>query len=104
LPIYFACSGLDTDLGNVNTLKAWAFVFLIFLVACVGKIIGCGAAAKLMGLSVRESLAIGISMNTRGLLAIIMLNLSLEGGLINSKIYSLFLIMILMTTFLVSYT
>jgi Kef-type K+ transport system membrane component KefB len=104
MPIYFACTGLDTDLGNLNSLKAWAFVFLIFFVACTGKIIGCGTATKLMGLSFRESLAIGILMNTRGLLTIIMLNLSLQGGLINSKLYSLFLMMILITTFMVLYS
>ncbi|KAI8901773.1 Cation/H+ exchanger [Globomyces pollinis-pini] len=66
LPLYFAYSGLNTQLGELNDWKAWEYVLLVFLTACFGKIIGCLAAARINGNTWRESITIGVLMNTKG--------------------------------------
>lgn len=66
IPIYFALSGLKTNIGLLNDGLAWAFVLLVVVVACAGKIFGCTFAAKYSGLNWRESWAVGILMNTSG--------------------------------------
>ncbi len=66
LPLFFAYSGLNTRIDQLSDGIAWAMVFMVIAVACFGKIIGCTAAGKLSGLSWRESLTVGILMNTKG--------------------------------------
>ncbi|KAJ3000414.1 K(+)/H(+) antiporter [Globomyces sp. JEL0801] len=100
LPLYFAYSGLNTQLGELNDIQAWGFVALIFATACCGKILGCLTAARIGGNSWRESLTIGILMNTKGLVEIIVLNLGLQAGVINQKVFTMFLMMALFTTFM----
>ena len=100
LPLYFAYSGLNTQLGELNDGKSWLVVFLVFISACGGKILGCTLAARFAKLQWRESFAIGILMNTKGLVEIIVLNLGLKSGLITPKVFAIFLVMALMTTFM----
>ena len=67
LPLFFAYSGLHTQIGLLNSGEAWLYCGLITLVACVGKFGGSSIAARITGLSWRDATAIGILMNTRGL-------------------------------------
>lgn len=101
LPIYFAYNGLLTQLGNLEDGTAWLAVFSVILVACGGKILGIFCAARASGIPNRESLTMGFLMNTKGLVELIVLNLGLAGGVITSKLYSIFVIMALTTTFMV---
>ena len=68
IPLYFAYSGLNTRLSELYVNQSWDIVVAIVLVASFGKIMGCCLAAKLSDLTWRESLTIGILMNTRGFL------------------------------------
>jgi hypothetical protein len=100
LPLYFASSGLKTQLGELRDGTTWLFALLVFSVACGGKIIGCTVASKYSKLSWRQSATIGVLMNTRGLMEIIVLNLGLNSGVITPKVFAIFLLMALVTTFM----
>jgi Kef-type K+ transport system membrane component KefB len=65
LPLFFAYSGLKTNIGLLNSGIAWASVLLVILTACSGKIVGCAGAARMLKMNWRESLSIGVLMNTK---------------------------------------
>ncbi|KAJ3394912.1 K(+)/H(+) antiporter [Entophlyctis sp. JEL0112] len=98
LPLFFAYSGINTRLDLLNDGKSWGFVLLIIFVACAGKIIGCTFAAKLSGFNWRESFAVGTLMNTKGLVELIVLNLGLNAGAITAEIFTMFVVMAVITT------
>ncbi|KAI9353765.1 Cation/H+ exchanger [Obelidium mucronatum] len=100
LPLFFAYSGLNTRLDLLDDGKSWGFVFLVCVIACAGKMIGCTLSARFSGLNWRESSAVGILMNTRGLVQIIVLNVGLHAGVITDKIFAMFVLMAIFTTFL----
>ena len=100
LPIYFAFSGVKTQLGVLDDAVSWGLVVLVFSTACLGKIVGCGLAAKFSGFTPRESLTMGLLMNSKGLVEIIVLNIGREAKIIDDRIFSIFIIMALLTTFM----
>lgn len=102
LPLFFAYSGLRTQIGLLDTPEAWAMCGLIVLVACVGKFGGSAIAARLTGLRWREASALGILMNTRGLMELIVLNIGLDLGVITPTLFAMMVIMALVTTFITS--
>lgn len=73
LPLYFALSGLNTDLGLLNDGKTWGYVIAVILCAFSGKIIGATLAARLSSCLWRESFAIGALMSCKGLVELIVL-------------------------------
>jgi Kef-type K+ transport system membrane component KefB len=99
LPLFFASSGLNTQLGLLSGGRAWAVTGLIILVACAGKFGGCTIAARATGYGWREASTIGVLMNTRGLMELIVLNIGLELGVISPIVFSMMVIMALVTTF-----
>ncbi|KAG5185669.1 Sodium/hydrogen exchanger family-domain-containing protein [Tribonema minus] len=102
LPIFFAKSGLKTDFGALSNGKDWGYAALVILGACTGKIVGCGTAAKLSGLGKRESLCVGVLMNTRGLVELIILNAGLAADIINDKGFAIMVLMAVVTTCMTS--
>ncbi|KAI7904118.1 Cation/H+ exchanger [Cokeromyces recurvatus] len=66
LPLYFTLSGLKTQIGLLDSGAVWGYVILIIFLACFGKIIGCAVAAKVCGMTYRESFAVGFLMNCKG--------------------------------------
>ncbi|KAF8950317.1 K(+)/H(+) antiporter [Haplosporangium bisporale] len=98
LPIYFALSGLKTQVGLLDNGRIWGLVLLVTFVACFGKIVGCTAAAKLQGMEWRESFAIGVLMNCKGLIELIVLNIGYDAGVINDKVFVIMVAMCLITT------
>jgi Kef-type K+ transport system membrane component KefB len=66
LPLYFAYSGLRTNIGQLQDAEAWGMVVLVVATACVGKILGCFLAARMTRLNNREALAVGLLMNCKG--------------------------------------
>jgi Kef-type K+ transport system membrane component KefB len=100
LPLFFAFSGLRTQVGLLNTGGHWALCGLIILLACVGKFGGGTVAARLTGLRWREASAVGILMNTRGLMELIVLNIGLDLGVISPALFTMMVVMALVTTFL----
>ena len=100
LPMFFAYSGLRTQLGLLDSAEAWVMCGLIILVACAGKFGGSAVAARLTGLRWREAGALGILMNTRGLMELIVLNIGLDLGVISPTLFAMMVIMALVTTFM----
>ncbi len=100
LPIFFAWSGLRTSIGLLDSPQDWLLTLVIIAVACAGKFGGSFAAARLTGMSWRESGAIGILMNTRGLMELIVLNIGLDLGVISTELFTMLVLMALATTFM----
>ncbi|HWN71623.1 MAG TPA: cation:proton antiporter, partial [Haliangium sp.] len=100
LPLFFAYSGLRTQIGLLDTTEAWLVCGLVIAVACAGKFGGSAVAARLTGLSWREANALGVLMNTRGLMELIVLNIGLDLGVISPLIFSMMVLMALFTTFI----
>ena len=100
LPIFFAFTGLKTQLGLLNAPTLWLYTLAILLAACAGKFGGAAVVAKAFGSTWRESSAIGILMNTRGLVELVILTVGLEFGVINDKVFAMMVIMALVTTFM----
>src|SRR5438270_2779492 len=101
LPLFFAYTGLRTRIGLIGgNPKLWLFCGLILFIAVLGKWGGSTAAAKAVGLKWRESLAVGILMNTRGLTELIILNIGLDLGVIPPTLFAMLVIMALVTTFM----
>jgi len=102
LPLFFAYSGLRTQIGLLSTGEDWAICGLIVLLACAGKFGGTAVAARLTGTPLREAAALGVLMNTRGLMELIILNVGLDLGVISNKLFAMMVIMALVTTFMTS--
>ncbi len=100
LPIFFAYTGLKTQIGLLNSLELWGLTGLIVLVACAGKFGGSTLAARACGFSWRESSAVGILMNTRGLMELVILNIGRDLGVITPAVFAMMVIMALVTTFM----
>ena len=98
LPAFFAYTGMRTEIGLVSGWQAWGFTALIILVATLGKFGGTFAAARFTGLDWRMSTSLGILMNTRGLMELIVLNIGLEMGVISPTLFAMMVIMALVTT------
>ncbi len=102
LPLFFAYSGLRTQIGLLDSAHAWAVCGVIVAAACVGKFGGSAIAARLTGLRWREASALGVLMNTRGLMELIVLNIGLDLGVISPTLFTMMVIMALVTTFMTS--
>lgn len=100
LPIFFASAGLKTQLGLLNHPVLWLYTVLIVTAACVGKFGGAAAVAKAFGSSWREASAIGVLMNTRGLVELVILTVGLQFGVITNEVFAMMVIMALVTTFM----
>ncbi|OLP19352.1 sodium:proton antiporter [Leptolyngbya sp. 'hensonii'] len=102
LPIFFAYSGLRTQIGLLNSLELWLLCGAVLAVAIVGKYFGTYAAARVCGLENREASALGWLMNTRGLTELIVLNIGLSLNVISPLLFTMLVIMALVTTFMTS--
>jgi nucleotide-binding universal stress UspA family protein len=101
LPLFFAYSGLRTEIGLLGSdPQLWLFCGLLLAVAIIGKWGGSTLAAKFVGLSWRESMALGILMNCRGLTELVILNIGLDLGVIPPALFAMLVIMALVTTFM----
>ena len=100
LPLFFVYSGLNTEIGLLNTPHLWKICGIITLVAIAGKFIGSALPAKIVGESTKDSLSIGVLMNTRGLMELIVLNIGFEMGILPPTIYVMLVIMAVITTFM----
>ena len=100
LPLFFVFTGLKTEIGLLNDPYLWKVTGFIILVAIVGKFLGSALAAKFVGQSWRDSLTIGALMNTRGLMELIVLNIGLELKVLTPEVFTMMVIMALVTTFM----
>ena len=100
LPLFFVFTGLRTQIGLINDPYLWKITGFIILVAVVGKFVGSALAAKFVGQSWKDSLTIGALMNTRGLMELVVLNIGYDLGVLTSEIFTMMVIMALVTTFM----
>ncbi|OMO97143.1 Cation/H+ exchanger [Corchorus olitorius] len=100
LPLYFASSGLKTDVTKINGVEAWGLLVLVISTACAGKILGTFVAAMFCMVPARESLALGLLMNTKGLVELIVLNIGREKKVLNDEMFAILVLMALSTTFM----
>lgn len=100
LPLFFVFTGLRTQIGLINDPYLLKVTGFIILVAVVGKFVGSALAAKFVGQNWRDSLTIGALMNTRGLMELVVLNIGLDLGVISTEVFTMMVIMALVTTFM----
>lgn len=100
LPLFFAFTGLRTNVGLLDRPELWLMTVALILVAITGKLLGAYIAARITGFGNRAALVIGTLMNTRGLTELIVLNLALEAGVISEALFAMLVIMALVTTFM----
>ena len=98
LPVFFAYSGLRTQISLLDGATAWGTAGVIILVATLGKFGGTSLAARATGLDLRTSAAVGILMNTRGLMELVVLNIGLDLGILSPELFAMMVVMALVTT------
>lgn len=97
LPVYFIVTGLSVDIAGLRG-RDYVELLLVIAVACVGKIVGASLPAHWGGSEWRDSLAVGVLMNTRGLTELIVLNLGLTLGVLDAHLFTVLVLMALITT------
>ena len=100
LPLFFVVTGLRTEVNALNRPILWVITLLLIGVAIAGKFLGAMLAARYGGFSLRDSAAIGALMNTRGLTELIVLNIGLDLGVISTQLFTMLVVMALVTTFM----
>jgi len=98
LPIYFAYTGLRTQIGLLDTPTLWLQCALVIGVATLGKFGGSALAARITGLGWREACALGVLMNTRGLMELIILNIGYDLGVLSPALFAMMVLMAVATT------
>lgn len=100
LPLYFAFTGLRTSIALVSGARLWLYCVAIIAVAIFGKLFGSAFTLRVTGLAWREALAVGALVNTRGLIELVVLNIGLDRKIISPTLYSMMVLMALVTTFM----
>jgi len=101
LPLFFAYTGIRTDLGLIGAAGSlWLVCAVIVLTAIAGKFGGVTLAAKFYGMNWRRSALLGVLMNTRGLMELIILNIGLSFGVLSKSLFAMMVVMALLTTFM----
>jgi len=100
LPIFFAFTGLRTQIGLLNTSYLWFICGIVILVAIIGKFGGSALTARIVGHKWRDALSIGALMNTRGLMELVVLNIGYDLGILSPEIFAIMVLMALTTTFM----
>jgi Kef-type K+ transport system membrane component KefB len=100
LPVFFAFTGMRTEIGLVHGAAEWLTCIFIILVASAGKFGGGAIAARITGLGWHEAASLGALMNTRGLMELIVLNVGLDLGVLSPTLFTMLVIMAVVTTML----
>ncbi|MFG0262528.1 MAG: cation:proton antiporter [Novipirellula sp. JB048] len=102
LPLFFTYSGLNTRIGVLDSLYLWSLCGVVLLVAVLGKGVACAMAAWQTGVPPRESVGIGVLMNARGLMELIIINIGLQRGVISEELFVVLVLMAIITTLMAS--
>jgi Kef-type K+ transport system membrane component KefB len=98
LPLFFAFTGLRTQISLLNDWQSWLVCAGIIAVAIAGKLGGCMLAARWAGMSWSDSISIGVLLNTRGLMELVVLNIGYDLGILSGRIFAIMVLMALVTT------
>ncbi|XP_020589074.1 cation/H(+) antiporter 19-like [Phalaenopsis equestris] len=104
LPLYFVSSGLKTNVATISGARSWGLLVLVITNACLGKVLGTFLAPFFARLPVREALALGFLMNTKGLVELIVLNIGRDRKVLNDECFAILVLMALFTTFITTPT
>jgi len=102
LPLFFAFTGLRSSFFLISGAQMWFYCAVIIALAIIGKLFGSLVAARINGMSWREATAVGVLMNTRGLVELVILNIGLDLGILSQALFSIMVLMALVTTFMTS--
>jgi Kef-type K+ transport system membrane component KefB len=102
LPIFFTYTGLRTNIGSLDSAAAWGWCALFVFLATLGKFGGAYLAARLVGLGHMESKILGIMMNTRALMELIVINVGYDLGVISQQMFTILVIMAIVSTVVTS--
>jgi Kef-type K+ transport system membrane component KefB len=97
LPVFFTVTGLSVDFGGLGW-QGLVMVVAVIVVACVGKFVGAASSARLTGATGRQSVILGILLNARGLTELIILNVGLTLGVLDTRLFTAMVIMAIVTT------
>nr|XP_043638784.1 cation/H(+) antiporter 18-like isoform X1 [Erigeron canadensis] len=100
LPLYFVSSGLKTNVASIQGLQSWGLLVLVICTACLGKIAGTVGVSLWCKVPFSEALALGLLMNTKGLVELIVLNIGKDRGVLNDQTFAILVLMALVTTFI----
>ncbi|CAI9094226.1 OLC1v1029926C1 [Oldenlandia corymbosa var. corymbosa] len=100
LPLFFVSSGLKTNVATINGIQSWGLLVLVIFTACFGKILGTFIVALLFKVPASEALALGVLMNSKGLVELIVLNIGKDRKVLNDQTFAIMVLMALFTTFI----
>lgn len=100
LPLFFVFTGLRTQVTLLNDWQSWALCGVIILVAIAGKLGGSMLMSRFTGMDWSQSFSIGVLMNTRGLVELVVLNIGYDLGILSGRIFAMMVLMALVTTFM----
>ncbi|KAK9989232.1 hypothetical protein SO802_029471 [Lithocarpus litseifolius] len=100
LPLYFVSSGLKTNIATIRGVQSWSLLVLVIVTACFGKIVGTVVVSLLCKVPFQEALALGILMNTKGLVELIVLNIGKDRKVLNDQTFAILVLMAIFTTFI----
>jgi Kef-type K+ transport system membrane component KefB len=100
LPLFFAFTGLRTEITLIDGASGWLVCALVIAVAVVGKVGGSAIAARATAMPWRDAVVIGVLLNTRGLMELVILNVGLDVGVISRELFAMMVLMALATTFM----
>nr|MBP6734370.1 cation:proton antiporter [Chromatiaceae bacterium] len=98
LPIFFTYTGLRTHIGSMDSAAAWGWCLLLIALATLGKFGGSYVAARWAGLSHQEGKVLGIMMNTRALMELIVINVGYDLGVISQQVFTMLVLMAIFST------
>lgn len=100
LPLFFALTGLRTRIDLLTSISMWGYTAAIVATAVAGKLAGAALTAKATGMGWKDSLGLGVLMNTRGLVELVILNAGLDLGILSPALFTMMVLMALVTTFM----
>ncbi|KAI4324194.1 hypothetical protein L6164_023751 [Bauhinia variegata] len=98
LPLYFAISGLKTDISAIKGTFTWAALIFVILLACVGKVAGTVVIALFYHMSIREGITLGLLMNTKGLIEMIVLNVGVDQKFLDEESFAIMVMITIVMT------
>lgn len=102
LPLFFALTGLRTRIDLLTDKSMWGYAVAIIATAVAGKLAGAAFTAKATGMSWKDSFGLGVLMNTRGLVELVILNAGLDLGILSPALFTMMVLMALVTTLMTS--
>jgi Kef-type K+ transport system membrane component KefB len=100
LPLFFALTGLRTRIDLLSGKSMWGYTAAIIATAVLGKLAGAAFTARATGMNWKDSLGLGVLMNTRGLVELVILNAGLDLGILSPALFTMLVLMALVTTFM----